>query len=211
MADKKKDTRKQGRKDASRRKRDKEIRYAAYTCFKKQGYHDTTVDSICKAAGISKGAFYWHFQSKQDVFLSILSNWAQEVEQELAKQFKDSLAKREPIEAVAKALELEARKERKIMPVWLDFLTHANRDPKIKTVVADFHKRIRKAIAMLLGPYLKYRFNEQEIMAISGVVFAAFLGLICQYLADPDEADFKRQMGRFMPVLKSYLKKPKNV
>ena len=109
-----------------------QIRYAAYRCFKNRGYHETTVDSICREAGVSKGAFYWYFKSKQEVFLAILEAWAAEVEGELAKQFRDAVAASDPIDAITVALEMEARRERKIMGVWLDFLAHGQRDPAIR-------------------------------------------------------------------------------
>lgn len=35
--------------------------------FKEQGYADTTVSSICKAAGVAKGTFYVHYESKESI------------------------------------------------------------------------------------------------------------------------------------------------
>tara|TARA_B100001939_G_scaffold348121_1_gene372865 strand:- start:61044 stop:61697 length:654 start_codon:yes stop_codon:yes gene_type:complete len=60
---------------ASRRKhgRDSEITgkerilKAAYSHFQTQSYANTRVDDICEAAGISKGAFYLHFESKEQM------------------------------------------------------------------------------------------------------------------------------------------------
>jgi AcrR family transcriptional regulator len=185
-----------------------QIRYAAYRCFKNRGYHETTVDSICREAGVSKGAFYWYFKSKQEVFLAILEAWAAEVEGELAKQFRDAVAASDPIDAITVALEMEARRERKIMGVWLDFLAHGQRDPAIREAVALFHHRIRKAVAEILSPFLQPRFDPKACQTIAGVVVASFVGMIMMYIVDPDEADFNEQMGRFMPVLRSYLKSP---
>ncbi len=39
----------------------------ASTLFKKKGYDQTTVGDICRKAGISTGAFYHHFKSKDQV------------------------------------------------------------------------------------------------------------------------------------------------
>ncbi|MCJ7737907.1 MAG: TetR/AcrR family transcriptional regulator [Anaerolineae bacterium] len=38
---------------------------AAAAAFAEQGYDATGVAEICKRAGVSKGAFYYHFESKQ--------------------------------------------------------------------------------------------------------------------------------------------------
>jgi len=45
---------------------------AALSCFLRKGYGGTSMDDIVKAAGTSKGGIYWHFKSKDDVFLFLL-------------------------------------------------------------------------------------------------------------------------------------------
>ena len=37
-----------------------------------RGLSRTSIDHIAKAAGVTKGAMYWHFASKDDLFLAIL-------------------------------------------------------------------------------------------------------------------------------------------
>src|SRR5258705_7792292 len=40
---------------------------AAIQVIRGQGYSATTVDDICRAAGLTKGAFFHHFKSKEDL------------------------------------------------------------------------------------------------------------------------------------------------
>jgi AcrR family transcriptional regulator len=40
--------------------------------FARHGFTSTSVDDIGRAAGITKGAVYWHFTSKEDLFSAIL-------------------------------------------------------------------------------------------------------------------------------------------
>ena len=40
--------------------------------FYTQGYYNTSVDDILKTLGLSKGAFYYHFESKEAFFISII-------------------------------------------------------------------------------------------------------------------------------------------
>jgi AcrR family transcriptional regulator len=46
---------------------------AALGVFSRKGFADTTVDEICLAAGYSKGGFYFHFRSKDDVLAQLIS------------------------------------------------------------------------------------------------------------------------------------------
>ncbi len=48
------------------------IRDAAIKLFCTRGFSAASVDDICEEAGISKGAFYHHFESKQVIFLDLL-------------------------------------------------------------------------------------------------------------------------------------------
>ncbi|MCL2766751.1 MAG: TetR/AcrR family transcriptional regulator [Peptococcaceae bacterium] len=45
---------------------------AALSCFKQGGYGGTSMDDIVKRSGISKGGIYWHFKSKEEIFLYLL-------------------------------------------------------------------------------------------------------------------------------------------
>lgn len=40
---------------------------AALTLIRRQGFAATSVDEICRAAGVTKGAFFHHFRSKEDL------------------------------------------------------------------------------------------------------------------------------------------------
>ena len=43
--------------------------------FAQRGYDATSVADICDGAGVTKGAFYHHFESKQAVFLELRDRW----------------------------------------------------------------------------------------------------------------------------------------
>lgn len=56
---------------------------AALTCFLSTGYSGTSVDNIVKASGVSKGGIYWHFKSKEEIFLYMLEKWLDEHKKEI--------------------------------------------------------------------------------------------------------------------------------
>ncbi|WP_180966858.1 TetR family transcriptional regulator [Cohaesibacter celericrescens] len=49
---------------------------AAAELFRIQGYSRTTLNEIAKKAGMTRGAFYWHFEKKSDVIRAIWENHA---------------------------------------------------------------------------------------------------------------------------------------
>jgi TetR/AcrR family fatty acid metabolism transcriptional regulator len=63
--------------EAERPGRDKEatrqrILEAAEVVFAEKGYHGAVVDDILRVSNTSKGGFYFHFPSKQGIFLALL-------------------------------------------------------------------------------------------------------------------------------------------
>jgi TetR/AcrR family transcriptional repressor of nem operon len=50
---------------------------AAHMTVRKQGYSATTVDQICAAAGVTKGAFFHHFASKEDLAVAAAEGWTE--------------------------------------------------------------------------------------------------------------------------------------
>src|ERR1700743_3465397 len=54
---------------------------AAMQMIREQGYSATTVDDICGAAGVTKGAFFHHFKSKEDLGVAAAAHFSQMAEQ----------------------------------------------------------------------------------------------------------------------------------
>lgn len=50
---------------------------AALTLIRTKGYSATTVDDLCKAAGVTKGAFFHHFKSKDDLAIAAAGHWSE--------------------------------------------------------------------------------------------------------------------------------------
>ena len=40
---------------------------AAWTCFARKGYHQATMQDICQESGLSPGAIYRYFESKEAI------------------------------------------------------------------------------------------------------------------------------------------------
>jgi TetR/AcrR family transcriptional regulator, transcriptional repressor for nem operon len=50
---------------------------AAMQAIRAQGYSATTVDDICRAAGLTKGAFFHHFKSKEELAVAAAGHFSQ--------------------------------------------------------------------------------------------------------------------------------------
>ncbi len=48
------------------------IVYSALEIFSEKGYDSSTISEICKKAEITKGALYWHFKDKLDLYKELI-------------------------------------------------------------------------------------------------------------------------------------------
>ena len=60
--------------DSTRELRRRRLLDAAWRCIAQEGFRDLTVDDVCADAGLSKGAFYSHFVSKEALLLALIAD-----------------------------------------------------------------------------------------------------------------------------------------
>lgn len=81
----------------------KDIIESARQVFHRHGVSRSTCEKIAKAAGVTRGAVYWHFQDKAEIFLAMRADvFVPMVERTDAILFSDSFAN--PLDAIEASL-----------------------------------------------------------------------------------------------------------
>ncbi|MGQ0794209.1 MAG: TetR/AcrR family transcriptional regulator [Deltaproteobacteria bacterium] len=66
----------------------KKIMHAAAHLFAENGYHDVTMEEIAEKVGVAKGTIYLYFESKEKLYLEILEDRHESIENILEKEIE---------------------------------------------------------------------------------------------------------------------------
>jgi TetR/AcrR family transcriptional regulator, transcriptional repressor for nem operon len=93
-------------KSARGKYRRQEILQAAGSLFSLRGYFHTSTIDILEAVAISKGAFYYHFRSKEELVTALLEELRKDYEQEVIKHVGGADAAERPAALLDRLVEL---------------------------------------------------------------------------------------------------------
>lgn len=158
----------------------------ARTIFLERGYHRSTLDDIAEAAGVTKGAVYARFASKDELFFALYEEREAKV-----------IARLDPMPDLKTIEEVALDQARRIIALrredadWylllLEFWTYAARDERLRHEFALRHNKSIERIAARLERFathfgVKLRLSALE-MARAGSAMAH--GFTMERLADP--------------------------
>ena len=165
---------------------------AAEHLFQSRGVARTSLNDIALAAGTSRGAIYWHFKDKADLFNAMMERVTLPLEQTLAlADLEDVHA---PVarlrHALLQALRLIACDEQTQRVLLI--ATHKVEFTEELCAVQQRHQRSQDAVLLYMQTALSAAFSWQEkappvpLEAAAGGLQMLIEGLVHQWLPDPE-------------------------
>lgn len=167
------------------------ITEAAIKLFSTRGFNAASVDDICKDAGISKGAFYHHFESKQALFLALLDVWLQTIDHAIEAS-KDKTVP-ETFTQITKAFPYIFATANENLPMFLEFWLQASREERIWQASIAPYRRYHKYFTLLIKKGVdEGSFVEVDPELTSRMIISTAMGLLLQSLLDPKGAKWEK-------------------
>jgi AcrR family transcriptional regulator len=162
---------------------------AAAEVFAARGLRDASVDEIAQRAGYSKGAVYWHFESKDDLFLALLDERVDKPARELIELLESAPPERDMGPEASHRFAQLLGSQRELLLLEHEYWSQAARDPKLRARYrlrqAGRRSALGRALIMrfehLGGPVLDAPAGE----ALATIVMALIAGLTAERLIDP--------------------------
>lgn len=190
-------------KEDSEKTRDDILDAAALT-FSRKGFSRSTLEEIARAAHVTRGAIYWHFKNKVEIFDALHERLHQLfiafIHADISDDQTDSLIQLEQL-CVSLFIDLETN-SRKRQTLAL-FLLHTNYAGDLE-ICRDKHFSRREECSVLFARYFEKARSRGQLPADADPVFLTralnyyIKGILMDYLAAPDKFDMRRQAPLFM-------------
>lgn len=175
---------------------------AALACFARSGFHGASMQAICAEAGMSPGALYRYFRSKEAIIAAIA-----EGERERHAAFFERLAEAEdPVETLASiGIDLlEAALHGPFGALGAEIMAEAIRNPDIRRVIERNQAEARASLVATLarGQARGVIDPSLDVDAACRLMLALADGLCAHQALDPDFSP-----ARLRPALRALLRR----
>jgi len=164
---------------------------AAAECFAEYGFEVTDVNKICKKVGLTKGAFYHHFSSKQDLFLELLDGWIDKAANQLDSARLDSKDTLKILISITEKIQPVFEEVDSQLPIFLGLYIKAIREPELKKFVMKLYQKFLDFFTDIIEKGIKEGSIKQVCAEDAAkILFSIAIGLIMQGLLNPQGAEW---------------------
>ena len=160
---------------------------AAWRRLQTTGYHDTSVDDVCDEAGVSKGAFYGYFDTKQDLFLALLDEETEALNGVAAELAHEDLAGAERVRRFVQAM-LEVGDSAGRVQLRADLWSELAADPVVRERFAEAVERRRTVLREWITRSIEVgdlAIERRRANALASILIAMADGLMLHRALDP--------------------------
>ncbi|HEY2789541.1 MAG TPA: TetR/AcrR family transcriptional regulator [Gaiellales bacterium] len=160
---------------------------AAWRRLATNGYHETTVDEVCNEAGVSKGAFYGYFQTKQDLFLALLEEETDALNGVASELARMEISGAERVRRFVQAM-LEVGDDPGRVQLRADLWSELAGDPVVRARFAETVERRRSVLRQWITRSIDagdLGIDQRRANALASILIAMADGLMLHRALDP--------------------------
>jgi AcrR family transcriptional regulator len=149
---------------------------AANKVFTEKGYHEATMDDIAKRLGVSKGAIYLYFSSKEDLFEAMCKTAPQAFKEILYSSFGDES---NPVQSATQFFDKMLKLSASNPGLSFEILSEASRNPSLKRILKRNHAEYEEVLTNFLAEGRKRRIvgDNLDLRPLANSLIALWNGL----------------------------------
>jgi len=133
-----------------RRERRAQILEAARQIFAERGFHAAKMSDIAQAIGVSQGTLYHYFRSKDDLFLALLSTWAERLADTVGGLPDVPLSATDKMWAMTRLATAFLQADVELLPVLVEFWAYALHNPKAAASFRHLFEAMQQSCAAII-------------------------------------------------------------
>ena len=149
---------------------------AANKVFAEKGYHEATMDDIAKRLGVSKGAIYLYFVSKEDLFEAMCKTAPQAFKEILYSSFSTET---DPVRSATQFFDKMLKLSASNPGLSFEILSEASRNPALRRILKQNHAEYEEVLTGFLEEGRRRRFvgENLDIRPLANSLIALWNGL----------------------------------
>lgn len=164
---------------------------AAEKCIARQGYTATSVEDICRAAGVTKGGFYHHFSSKQALFVELLEGWLSRLDVRLEAVGAEAATVPERLLRMGELGGEVFQQRRGQLQILFEFWEQAAHDPTVWEAATAPLRRYQESLAAVIEAGIaEGTLQRVDARSAGQAIVSLAMGLMLQGLLDPAGSDW---------------------
>ncbi len=189
------------RQDVSEERKD-QILEAATRVFTQRGFDEARMDDIVEEAGLSKGALYWYFESKEALITAIVDrvfDWETAHMRAIIESEESAPGK---IEAIIAITVQDLGKMKPLMPILFEFWSLSLRKESVNQAIKRYYQRFLDLIEPVIQQGITDGDFQPTDVTRAAITFGAvFEGTMLMWAYFPDLVDFEEQFKTTLDIL----------
>jgi AcrR family transcriptional regulator len=128
--------------------RKNQILQAALSVIVNSGYECSRMDDIVKSSKLSKGAIYWYYKSKKEIYLALVDHWVKQYNSGFIENLETKHSASEQLKGLFDYFLAQYQKDPSVFKILVEFWSLSGRD-------VDFNEKLQKVYLEFLEYIVK--------------------------------------------------------
>jgi len=167
---------------------------AAVECFNNNGYYETSMDMIADEAGMTKRGLYYHFKSKDQLFIELFHYMNRKYYERILEFTSPEHSPEDRLKLFVEIAGTVLRENTDFLKFSQEFMTIGVRKPEIRAVMSAYYSEQVQKVKTIIEEGTKagqFRRVDSDKMARSIVLIT--IGVFTVYFSLDDDFDYIEQ------------------
>ena len=181
---------------------------AAFSVFVEKGYSETTMDDIVQESKMSKGAIYHYYDSKKELFLSLIDHWEIYSFPDFYSKGNNDKNASEILMNLSEVVLNVFNKKKHVFLAEVEFWALSNKDKDVREKSRALYDKLLYLFELILKKGVRQKeFNEIDTKVVAMTILTSLQGINWFCLYEDTQVSAENYLKTSMKLLIKSLKR----